>query len=767
MQSRVTDQLNRKPHGKAGTWLAILFASATVVWTVTMIASLHWRFLDKFVLGAGHGIIGIDFFQIPRGYANLLLGNNIFLTETGTYGPDASMYLNHPFVAVAVGPWTAPLAPWTAFWLFVAVSLGLLLLSAWLVASAFKPPAYRGFVYFAIFCSLPTYLMLWNAQAHVFLIVAVALILGGLMRLEQEPQSQQRYCRWIQLGLLIALLSKPVVILMLPVLFVLPETRRKLLLPVAIYAAVSLLFLVVGDLNPAGYNGVHWLNLAGAGSGTRQFLNRIIPMDYDLLDAPGLYSLPIFVGRMFGHGVPALFFRIPLVAIVVMSLSPLILEEPAQRLRAVLVTISLCILSHFLCYYAVQEYHYTTLLLTLPVMLWLWQRESVPWFRGLLMTSFVVSLLVFLPTPCFLDKLESPRFENISQLQRVVPVAVAFLCLTVYGVASTWLRRRRPSLITSQMIGRMWPAVRLGGTMAILFGSVLAAVWLTVPNRLLRPLSKWTARDFAAHYDETIAQLRRSLKVEPTFATAQNFLGVALGNRGRFEEAIAQFERTLKMEPNHSGAHYNLGLALQAQGKIDEAIAHFQQAVAIKPDKVAGRCTLGRALRSQGRSDEAIAQYAQAVKIQPTFAEAHSGLGLALADRGQFSAAVAHFEQAVQLKPNSVDAQTNLAWLRATCADASLRNGAAALEHAQRANQLCGGKRADVLNTLAAAYAEAGKFPETLATAHKALELATQQNDRAWVGTLRSWIALYEAGKPYRQMLSASAPPARMLARGR
>jgi tetratricopeptide (TPR) repeat protein len=767
MRPRASEQRNRQPHGKAAMWLAILFAVVTVVWTVTMIASLHWRFLDKFVLGAAHGIIGIDFFQIPRGYANLLLGNNIFLTETGTYGPDATMYLNHPFVAVAVGPWTAPLAPWPAFWLFVVVSLGLLLLSARLVASAFEAPAYRGFAYFAIFCSLPTYLMLWNAQAHVFLIVAVALILGGLMRLEQEPQSEKLYCGWIQLGLLIALLSKPVVILMLPVLFLLPETRRKLLLPVAIYAAVSLLFLVVGDLNPAGYNGVHWLNIVGAGSGTRQFLNRIIPMEFDLLDAPGLYSLPIFVGRIFGHGVPSLFFRIPLVAILVMSLSPLVLAEREQRLRAVLVTVSLCILSHFLCYYAVQEYHYTTLLPTLPVMLWLWQRESVPWFRGLLLTSFVVSLLVFLPTPCFLDQLESPRFENINQLQRVVPVALAFLCLTVYGVASTWLRRRRPNLITSQMIGGIWPAARLGGTMAILFGSVLAAVCLTVPSRLLRPFSKWTARDFAAHYDETIAQLQRSLKVEPTFATAQNFLGVALGNSGRIEEAMAQFERTLKIEPNHSGAHYNLGLALQSQGKLDEAIAHYQQAVKIKPNKAAGRCTLGLALRLQGRIDEAIAQYRQAVRIKPSFAEAHTGLALALVAGGRCNEAVAQLEQAVQLKPNNLEAQTNLAWLRATCADPSLRNGAAAIEHAQRANQLCGGRRADVLNTLAAAYAEAGRFPETVAAARKALELAAQQNDHAWVGVLRSWIALYEAGKPYRQMLSASAPPPKMLAHGR
>ncbi len=130
-----------------------------------MMASLQWRFLDRFVVGSWHGKIGIDFFQIPRGYHNLLIGNSIFLTDINDYGPYATMYLNHPSLAVAIGPWTAPLAPRTAFWLFVVVSLGLLFLSAWLLASAFKTPGYRGFAYFAMFCSLPTYLMLWNAQA--------------------------------------------------------------------------------------------------------------------------------------------------------------------------------------------------------------------------------------------------------------------------------------------------------------------------------------------------------------------------------------------------------------------------------------------------------------------------------------------------------------------------------------------------------------------------------------------------------------------------
>ena len=69
--------------------------------------------------------------------------------------------------------------------------------------------------------------------------------------------------------------------------------------------------------------------------------------------------------------------------------------------------------------------------------------------------------------------------------------------------------------------------------------------------------------------------------------------------------------------------------------------------------------------------------------------------------------------------------------MRATSPGPALRNRAAGRSRSpQRAEQLSGGKRPDVLDTLAAAYAAAGRFPEALATARKARELAVQQNNR-------------------------------------
>ncbi|MGA3164341.1 MAG: sel1 repeat family protein, partial [Verrucomicrobiota bacterium] len=85
----------------------------------------------------------------------------------------------------------------------------------------------------------------------------------------------------------------------------------------------------------------------------------------------------------------------------------------------------------------------------------------------------------------------------------------------------------------------------------------------------------------------------------------------------------------------------------------------------------------------------------------------------------------------------------------ATCPQASLRNGNKAVELAQRANQLTGDGNPVVLGTLAAAYAEAGRFPEAVETAQRALQLAETQSNTALADAIRSQLKLYQAGIPF------------------
>jgi Flp pilus assembly protein TadD len=69
---------------------------------------------------------------------------------------------------------------------------------------------------------------------------------------------------------------------------------------------------------------------------------------------------------------------------------------------------------------------------------------------------------------------------------------------------------------------------------------------------------------------------------------------------------------------------------------------------------------------------------------------------------------------------------------------------------AERAIQLTGSRNPESLDTLGAAYAEAGRFPDAIETTRRALELATQQNQADLAESLSAKVKLYEAGKPYR-----------------
>ncbi len=262
-------------------------------------------------------------------------------------------------------------------------------------------------------------------------------------------------------------------------------------------------------------------------------------------------------------------------------------------------------------------------------------------------------------------------------------------------------------------------------------------------------------------FDEALACYQKALEVQPDFARPQSDLGDLLVHLGRLDEAVDHYRKALEIQPDDATVHYSLGDLLGRLGRFDEAAGHFQKSLEIAPDNADAHNNFGLALQALGRMDEALAHFQRALGIQPDNAEAHYNLGLALANQGRFQDAVAHCRQALRSKPDKTAFQRLLAWMLATCPEASLRNGAEAVGLAQRVNQFYGGRRVDALDTLAAAYAEAGRFPEALAAAKKASEIATQHHDRASRDALQARIAIYQSGRPFRQMPAATptSPP--------
>jgi len=226
---------------------------------------------------------------------------------------------------------------------------------------------------------------------------------------------------------------------------------------------------------------------------------------------------------------------------------------------------------------------------------------------------------------------------------------------------------------------------------------------------------------------------------------------VELAAKGQEEAAIAEWKKALQLDPGDAKAHNNLGVHLLQQGGLDEAITHFQNAVEIDPEYGNAQSNLGIALLQIGRFDEAIIHLQKALAVNPRHAQTHLNLGNAFYLQGEIPEALAHWRQGLRVDPNHLPLLNQTAWVLATCPEASVRNGTEAVKLAQRAVQVSGGRDPAILDTLAAAYAEVGRFPEAVQTTRQALALATQQNTQPLAEGLRARIALYEAKTPFRE----------------
>ena len=109
------------------------------------------------------------------------------------------------------------------------------------------------------------------------------------------------------------------------------------------------------------------------------------------------------------------------------------------------------------------------------------------------------------------------------------------------------------------------------------------------------------------------------------------------------------------------------------------------------------------------------------------------------------------FEEALRLDDSSRTALAGLAWTLAVSGDPGIRNGARAVGLAERAARLS--RRSDplVLDVLAAAYAEAGRFDDAVSAVGEALDRAREVNRGDLVIELERRLRLYRSGLPFHE----------------
>ncbi len=121
--------------------------------------------------------------------------------------------------------------------------------------------------------------------------------------------------------------------------------------------------------------------------------------------------------------------------------------------------------------------------------------------------------------------------------------------------------------------------------------------------------------------------------------------------------------------------------------------------------------------------------------------------GIAFSELGEYERALLDLEEALSAAPKDAEANNSLAWTLATAAVPGFRDGKRAIALARTACELTQWRDPGLLDTLAAAYAEAGNFAEAVRWQEKALAMGDFAKDHP---DALERLALYKKKRPWR-----------------
>jgi protein O-mannosyl-transferase len=259
----------------------------------------------------------------------------------------------------------------------------------------------------------------------------------------------------------------------------------------------------------------------------------------------------------------------------------------------------------------------------------------------------------------------------------------------------------------------------------------------------------------ARNYSGAAESFSQVLAVNPNLHEIRFKLANTLVKQGRLEPAIDEYHRLLSRSPNFRNAHLNLGRAYAALGRRLQAEEHLAAAVRLNPRDADAHLGMGQWLVQERQTAAAIPLLEDARRLDPARVEIHSTLALAYARQGETVRAIDACRDALRLRPELPGVLVEMAWLLSTNADPRLCNTSEAVRCATRASELTGNKHPVVLDALAAAYSEAGRFEDAIRAAERALAVSHSPESKA---AIQKRIHLYATRRPYREAGAATNP---------
>jgi tetratricopeptide (TPR) repeat protein len=329
--------------------------------------------------------------------------------------------------------------------------------------------------------------------------------------------------------------------------------------------------------------------------------------------------------------------------------------------------------------------------------------------------------------------------------------------------------------------GRKVLRFALALTLLVWAANSFASVWINDPSS--RHVRLGLRLRQQKEIDAALAEARKAIEADPTHPIARRFLALLLNESGRADET--QTERAIQLTPLDSMSHVQLGMDLLNRNELERAMNEGRRALELGPENPAAYELLFTCFRKSQQQAEAIKIARDGLAVSPYDPDLHHRLGLVLAQETNYVDAINHFAYAMLLGPDpsepesklrfalglltnlpdgskqlrdaalalpdSPRALNDLAWLFATHPDMRLRNGKEAIRLAERASASSDRKKTPAfLATLAAAYAETGRFPDAIKRTRESLSLAETSGDADTVALCRKFLTSFQANSPHR-----------------
>ena len=260
----------------------------------------------------------------------------------------------------------------------------------------------------------------------------------------------------------------------------------------------------------------------------------------------------------------------------------------------------------------------------------------------------------------------------------------------------------------------------------------------------------WINADQVVPVDSAIEFFSRAIKDHPDDSYAYTARGVVWeAFRQDFGKAVADFTESIRLNPRDPGAYNFRGWAFYLKQDYDRAIADFNHAIRFDPEEAIAFHNRGLVWLAKKDTENALADFTDAIRLAPESPVAYLNRGRVWSDQKyDYVLGLADYDRAIQLSPQYARAYNSRAWLLATCPEAKHRDGKEAVASATRGCELTSWKDPLIIDTLAAAYAEAGDFDSAARWQSRAIEFLSDASQKA---EYRTRLKLYQEKKPYHQ----------------